>query len=153
MIRRLLAGGLTRAIVILGIGFFAVYAVVALILARTGFANSEGVAAGVMAYLFLMAVLILWFIERRRRTQPGPVAEEFLMNNRDVADMIGAPIKVTIPTVPPAGKGAGQVSVEAFISGPDGSGEATVVMARLDKGFQVLGADVDVAGVHRSVVA
>ena len=31
--------------------------------------------------------------------------------------------------------------------------EATVVMARLDKGFQVLGADVDVAGVHRSVVA
>ncbi len=153
MIRRLLAGGLTRAIVILGIGFFAVYAVVALILARTGFANSEGVAAGVMAYLFLMAVLILWFIERRRRTQPGPVAEEFLMNNRAVADMIGAPIKVTIPSVPPAGKGAGQVSVEAFISGPDGSGEATVVMARLDKGFQVLGADVDVAGVHRSVVA
>jgi hypothetical protein len=28
-----------------------------------------------------------------------------------------------------------------------------VVMARLGKGFQVLGAEVDVAGVHRSVVA
>ncbi len=153
MTRRLLAGGLTRAIVILGIAFFAVYAVVALILARTGFANSEGVAAGVMAYLFLMAVLILWFIERRRRTQPGPVAEEFLMNNRDIADMIGAPIRVAIPSAPPAGKGAGQVSVDAFITGPDGSGEATVVMARLGKGFQVLGAEVDVAGVHRSVVA
>lgn len=153
MIRRLLAGGLTRAIVILGITFFAVYAIVALILARTGYANSEGVAAGVMAYLFIMAVLALWFIERRRRTQPGPVAEEFLMNSRDIADMIGAPIKVVIPHLPPAGKGPGQVSVDAFITGPDGSGEATVVMASLDRGFQVLGANVDVAGVHRSVVA
>jgi len=43
--------------------------------------------------------------------------------------------------------------VDAFISGPDGSGEAMVVLARLDRGYQVLGADVDVAGVRRSVTA
>lgn len=151
--RRLLAGGLGRAVVILGIAFFAVYAIVALILARTGMANSEGVAAGVMGYLFIMAVAVLWFMDRRRKTRPGPVAEEFLMKSRDVADIIGAPVRVNIPDAPPAGKGPGQVSVDCFITGPDGSGEATVVLARLDKGYQVLGADIDVAGVRRTVTA
>lgn len=73
------------------------------------------------------------------------------MNNQQVRDMIGAPIKVAMPSVPPAGKGPGQVTVDCFITGPDGSGEATVVLARLDRGYQVLGADLDVAGVHRSV--
>ncbi|MGA1234081.1 MAG: hypothetical protein ACO3VR_09125, partial [Lutimaribacter sp.] len=77
--------------------FFALYAVVALILARTGLANAEGVVAGIMAYLFIMAVVVLWVVERRRKTRPGPVAEEFLMNNRDVADLIGAPVRVNIP--------------------------------------------------------
>lgn len=153
MARRLLAGGLGRAIVILGIIFFALYGIVALILARTGYANSEGVAAGIMGYLFIMGVVVLWFMDRRRKTRPGPVAEEFLMNNQQVRDMIGAPIKVTIPSAPPAGKGPGQVTVECFISGPDGSGEAMVVLARLDRGYQVLGADLDVAGVHKSVTA
>lgn len=153
MARRILAGGLTRAIVILGVLFFAVYAIVALILARTGYANSEGVAAGIMAYLFIMGVVVLWVMERRRKTRPGPVAEEFLMNNQQVRDMIGAPVKVNIPSPPPAGKGPGQVTAEAFISGPDGSGEATVVLARLDRGYQALGADLDVAGVHKSVAA
>jgi len=153
MVRRLLAGGLTRAIVILGVAFFAVYAIVALILARTGLANAEGVAAGIMAYLFIMVVLLLWLAERRRRTRPGPVAEEFLTNNPGVREMIGAPVTVTIPQPPPAGNGPGQVTVDAFISGPDGSGEAMVVLARLDRGYQVLGADLDVAGVRRSVTA
>jgi len=153
MVRRLLAGGLARAIVIVGIIFFALYAIVALILARTGLAYSEGLAAGIMAYLFIMGVLVLWLLERRRHTQPGPVAEEFLMNNRAVHDMIGAPVKVTIPSPPPAGKGPGQVTVDCFVTGPDGSGEAMVVLARLDKGYQVLGADLDVAGVRKSVAA
>lgn len=153
MVRSLMAGGLGRAVIILGVIFFAVYAVVALVLGRTGFAYSEGVAAGVMAYLFIMAVLVLWLLERRRRTQPGAVAEEFLVNNRVVRDMIGAPVTVSVPSPPPAGKGPGQVSVDCFVSGPDGSGEAMVVMARLDKGYQVLGADLDVAGVHKSVAA
>lgn len=153
MMRRLLAGGLTRAIVILGVVFFALYALVALVLSRTGLANSEGVAAGIMAYLFIVAVVVLWLAERRRRTRPGPVAEEFLMNSREVADMIGAPVRVSIPSPPPAGKGPGQVTVDAFITGPDGSGEAMVVLARLDRGYQVLGADLDVAGVRKSVTA
>lgn len=151
MARRLLAGGLGRAIVILGITFFALYGIVALILARSGVPSAEGIAAGIMAYAFIVTVAVLWWIERRRRTQPGPVAEEFLMGSREVAEMIGAPIRVTIPHVPPAGRGPGQLSVDAFITGPDGSGEATVVLARLGRGFQVLGADLDVAGARRSV--
>lgn len=153
MVRKLLAGGLGRAIVILGILFFAVYAIVALILARTGFAYSEGLAAGIMAYLFIMGVLALWLLERRRRTQPGAVAEEFLMNSRAVHDIIGAPVKVSIPDPPPPARGPGQVSVDCFVAGPDGSGEAMVVLARLEKGFQVLGADLDIAGVRKSVAA
>ena len=153
MVRRLLAGGLGRAIVILGIVFFAIYAIVALILARTGFAYSEGLAAGIMAYLFIMAVLALWLLERRRHTQPGAVAEEFLMNSRAVHDMIGAPVRVNVPNPPPAGKGAGQVTVDCFVTGPDGSGEAMVVLARLERGYQVLGADLDIAGVRKSVAA
>ncbi len=153
MVRKLLAGGLGRAVVILGILFFAVYAIVALILARTGFAYSEGLAAGIMAYLFIMGVLALWLLERRRRTQPGAVAEEFLMNSRAVHDIIGAPVKVTIPDPPPAARGPGQVSVDCFVAGPDGSGEAMVVLARLEKGYQVLGADLDIAGVRKSVAA
>ena len=153
MMRRLLAGGLARAIVILGVILFAVYAIVALVLARTGLANAEGIAAGIMAYLFIMAVVVLWVAERRRKTRPGPLAEEFLMNSREVADMIGAPVRVNIPSPPPAGKGPGQMTVDAFISGPDGSGEAMVVLARIDRGYQVLGADLDVAGVRKSVTA
>ncbi len=153
MVRKLMAGGLGRAIVILGIVFFALYAIVALILARTGFAYSEGLAAGIMAYLFIMAVLALWLLERRRRTQPGSVAEEFLMNSRAVHDMIGAPVRVNVPSPPPAGKGPGQVSVDCFVTGPDGAGEAMVVLARLERGYQVLGADLDVAGVRKSVTA
>lgn len=153
MVRRLLAGGLGRAVVILGISFFALYAIVALILARTGNGGGEAIAAGIMGYLFIMAVVVLWFLDRRRRTQPAPVAEEFLMNNRAVHEMVGAPIRVAIPTSPGAGRGAGQVTVDCFITGPDGSGEATVVLARLDRGYQVLGADIDVAGVRRSVAA
>ncbi|MBM3664320.1 MAG: hypothetical protein FJW92_00775 [Actinobacteria bacterium] len=151
--RKLLAGGLGRAIVILGIVFFAIYAIVALILARTGFEYSEGVAAGIMGYLFIMTVLALWLLERRRRTQPGAVAEEFLMNSRAVHDMIGAPVRVSVPSQSLAGKGPGQVTVDCFVTGPDGSGEAMVVLARLDKGYQVLGADLDVAGVRKSVAA
>ena len=153
MVRKLLAGGLGRAIVILGIVFFAIYAIVALILGRTGFEYSEGVAAGIMAYLFIMAVIVLWLLERRRHTQPGAVAEEFLMNSRAVHDMIGAPVRVNVPSPPPAGRGPGQVSVDCFITGPDGSGEAMVVLARLERGYQVLGADLDIAGVRKSVAA
>ncbi len=153
MVRRLLAGGLGRAVIILGIAFFAVYAIVALVLARTGLANAEGIAAGIMGYLFIMAVVGLWLAERRRHTRPGPVAEEFLMNNGDVRDMIGAPVRVNIPSPPPAVTGPGQVSVDCFITGPDGSGEAMVVLARLGRGYQVLGADLDIAGVRRSVAA
>ncbi len=151
MVRRLLAGGLTRAVVILGIGLFALYGIVALILSRIGLANAEGIAAGIMGYLFLMAVLLLWLAQRRRTTRPGPVAEEFLMNNRVVREMIGAPVRVVVPAPPTSATGPGQVSVDAFISGPDGSGEAIVVLARLDRGYQVLGADLTVAGARRSV--
>ena len=153
MIKRLLAGGLGRAVIILGIAFFAAYGIVALVLGRTGNGGAQGVAAGVMAYLFLMAVVVLWLMERRRHTQPAAVAEEFLMNNREIHDMVGAPVTVAIPSPPPAGQGPGQVSVDAFITGPDGSGEATVVLARLDRGYQVLGADLDIAGVRKSVSA
>ncbi len=153
MMRRLMAGGLARAVIILGVAFFAAYALVALVLSRTGLAYSEGLAAGIMAYLFIMVVLVLWLMERRRRTQPGAVAEEFLVNSRAVRDMIGSPLTVSIPTPPPVGKGPGQVTVDCFVTGPDGSGEAMVVLARLDTGYQVLGADLDVAGVRKSVAA
>ena len=43
--------------------------------------------------------------------------------------------------------------MDCFVTGPDGSGEAMVVLARLDTGYQVLGADLDVAGVRKSVAA
>lgn len=153
MVRRLMAGGLARAVIILGVVFFAAYALVALVLSRTGLAYSEGLAAGVMAYLFIMVVLGLWLMERRRRTQPGAVAEEFLVNSRAVRDIIGSPLTVSIPAAPPGGTGPGQVTVDCFVTGPDGSGEAMVVLARLDRGYQVLGADLDVAGVRKSVAA
>lgn len=152
MIGRLLTGGLARAVMILGISFFAVYGIIAVVLAKTGNGGAQAVTAAVMGYLFIVGIAALWLYERRRLRRPGPVAEEFLGKSHEVAEMVGAPVKVTIPTVPPAGKGPGQLSVDAFISGPEGSGEATVVLARIaNKGFQVLGADLDVAGVKRSV--
>ena len=151
MINRLLTGGLARAIMILGITFFALYGIIAVVLGKTGYGNSEAVTAAIMGYLFIVGIAALWLYERRRLRRPGPVAEEFLGTSREVAEMVGAPVKVTIPSIPDVGKGAGQLTVEAFISGPDGSGEATVVLARIAKGFQVLGADLDVAGAKRSV--
>lgn len=151
MIRRLLTGGLGRAVTLLGVAFFALYGIVALVLARTGNGTAQAVVGAAMAYLFIMGVVLLWWYDRRLRTRPGPVAEQFLGTNREVAEMIGTPVKVVIPRVPEVGKGAGQVTVDAFITGPDGSGEATVVLARLNRGFQVLGADIDIAGARRSV--
>jgi hypothetical protein len=153
MMGRLLAGGFGRAVMILGVTFFAVYGIVALVMARTGNTGNEAVTAGVMGYMFIGAVVVLWVLDRRRRTQPGPVAVEFLVRSSAVAEMIGAPVKVVIPRAPEAGRGAGQVTVDCFITGPDGSGEATVVLARLGRGYQALGADIDVAGVRKSVAA
>ena len=106
-----------------------------------------------MGYLFIVGIAALWLYERRRLQKPGPVTQEFLGKSHEVAEMVGAPVTVTIPNIPEVGKGPGQITVQAFISGPEGSGEATVVLARLAKGFQVLGADLDVAGAHRSVTA
>lgn len=151
MINRLLTGGLTRAIVLLGVTFFAVYGIIAVVLSRTGNGDAQTVTAAVMGYLFILGVAGLWLYERRRLRRPGPVAEEFLGKSHEVAEMVGTPVKVTIPSIPDVGKGPGQLTVEAFISGPEGSGEATVVLARIAKGFQVLGADLDVAGARRSV--
>jgi len=151
MINRLLTGGVARAIMILGVTFFAVYGVIALILGKTGNGDLQAQTAAVMGYLFIAGIAMLWLYERRRLRRPGPVAQEFLGKSHEVAEMVGAPVKVTIPNIPEVGKGPGQLTVEAFISGPDGSGEATVVLARIAKGFQVLGADIDVAGAKRSV--
>ncbi len=153
MIRRLLTGGLGRAIVILGVILFAIYGIVAVVLSKLGQDTAQGVVAAVMGYLFIVGVVLLWWYERRLRTRPGPVAEQFLGTNREVLEMIGSPVKVVIPTLPEVGKGPGQITVDCFVTGPEGSGEAAVVMARLDRGFQVLGADLDIAGVRRSVSA
>ncbi len=151
MIGRLLTGGLARAIMILGISFFALYGIVAVILGKTGYGDEQAVAAAAMGYIFIVGIAVLWLYERRRLHRPGPVAQEFLGKSREVAEMLGAPVKVSITNMPDAGSGAGQLTVEAFISGPEGSGEATVVLARINRGFQVLGADLTVAGAHRSV--
>ena len=151
MINRLLTGGLARAIMILGITFFAIFGIIAVVLAKTGNGDLQAVTAAIMGYLFILGFAALWLYERRRLRRPGPVAEEFLGKSHEVAEMVGAPVKVTIPTLPEVTKGPGQITVEAFISGPEGSGEATVVLARIAKGFQVLGADLDVAGAKRSV--
>jgi hypothetical protein len=153
MIGRLLTGGLTRAIMVLGISFFAVYGLIAVVLGKTGHGDAQAVTAAIMGYLFIVGIAALWLYERRRLQKPGPVTQEFLGKSHEVAEMVGAPVTVTIPNMPEVGKGPGQITVEAFISGPEGSGEATVVLARLAKGFQVLGADLDVAGAHRSVTA
>ena len=151
MINRLLTGGLARAIMILGLIFFALYGIIAVVLGKTDHGDAQAATAAIMGYLFIVGIAGLWLYERRRLRRPGPVAEEFLGKSREVAEMVGAPVKVTIPSIPDVGKGPGQLTVEAFISGPDGSGEATVVLARIAKGFQVLGADLDVAGAKRSV--
>jgi len=151
MIGRLLTGGLARAVMILGISFFALYGIVAVILGKTGYGDAQAAMAAVMGYAFIVGIAVLWLYKRRRLRRPGPVAQEFLGTSHEVAEMVGAPVKVTIPTIPDVGTGPTQLTVEAFISGPEGSGEATVVLARVDRGFKVLGADLNVAGAHRSI--
>ncbi|MSO44812.1 MAG: hypothetical protein EXQ74_05865 [Thermoleophilia bacterium] len=149
--RRLLAGGLGRAVLLLGAGLMVVYGIVAVIEGKTGNGDAQAATAAIMGYAFVMCVLLLWLTERRRRTQPGPVAQEFLMNSREVAEMVGGPVRVTITTISAVGVAAGQVTVDTVISGPDGSGEAAVVLTRLTRRFDVLGADISVAGAHRSI--
>ena len=45
-------------------------------------------------YLFILGIAGLWLYERRRLRHPGPVAEEFLGKSHEVAEMVGAPVKV-----------------------------------------------------------
>lgn len=149
--RWLTRGGFGRSVTLLGMILFAGYGILAVVLGKTDHKQAAGIAAGILAYIFIMVVGVLWLVERRRRRRPGPVSEEFLMASREVAEMVGSPIRVAIPYPPPSGRGAGQLTVEAFISGPEGSGEATVILARLRGRFQVLTADLSVAGAHRTV--
>jgi hypothetical protein len=55
--------------------------------------------------------------------------------------------------MPEVGKGPGQITVEAFISGPEGSGEATVVLVvRDDIGDMQLGALTQVHGLGQAAL-
>ena len=65
MISRLLTGGLARAIMILGIAFFAVFGVIAVVLAKTGNGDLQAVTAAIMGYLFILGFAALWLVRIR----------------------------------------------------------------------------------------
>ena len=72
MINRLLTGGVARAIMILGVTFFAVYGIIALILGKTGHGDLQAQTAAVMGYLFIAGIAALWVYERRRLRRDRP---------------------------------------------------------------------------------
>jgi len=133
--------GLIAAIV------FAVYLVLAVVVqARGGNQNSLAGAAGVGAYIVLIAALILYGLAwRRRPNAPERLVLEYLQRNQTVADRLGQPVKVDLAErIGRAAVTDGvQLPVTAHVRGPLGPGDAHLTLARMSGRWEILHAELD----------
>ncbi len=126
---------------------FAVYLVVAItVQARGGNQNSLSGFAGVIAWIVLVAAVVLYLNAwRRRPNAPERMVSRFLEGNRIVTDTLGVPVHVTLPARIGKGQLADgvQMPVTAAVRGPLGESTAHLTLARVSGAWEVLHAEFD----------
>jgi hypothetical protein len=129
---------------------FGAYLVVAItVQARGGSQNSLAGFAGAAAWVVLAVALVAYLNAWRRRPNAAErLVVRFVSENRVVADWLGQPVKVELPER--IGKGASndaiQMPVIARVTGPLGSGDAHLTLARVSGAWEVLHAELDRSG-------
>ena len=129
---------------------FGIYLVVAItVQARGGSQGSLAGVAGIAAWAVLAVALVAYVNAWRRRPNAAErLVLRYLSENRVVADWLGQPVKVELPER--IGRGAAndaiQMPVIARVSGPLGSGEAHLTLARVSGAWEVLHAELDRSG-------
>jgi hypothetical protein len=135
-----------RPVLILGGAFFVCFAVAAFVIRRVDASQTVlSIVGGALAYAFLMGVVIVWIVRRRRGAAAAERAvADYLTRHPRVAATVGRPVSVggaeaggRLSSTP------GQANLLVPVWGPRGEATADLVMARLDRGWEVLAAELD----------
>jgi len=129
---------------------FGIYLVIAVtVQARGGSQSSLAGVAGAAAWVVLVVALVAYVNAWRRRPNAAErLVVRYLTENRVVADWLGQPVHVELPER--IGKGASNDAIQmpaiARVTGPVGSGEAHLTLARVSGAWEVLHAELDRSG-------
>jgi Cytochrome oxidase complex assembly protein 1 len=138
-----------RRILLTGAILFGVFFVIAFGFRRAGVSQEAlSIVGGVLAYLFLAAVVTILVLSRRRRGgDAAAAAERFVGRHPAVVESLGRPLEVGRPEGEvPAGRGAAQANLMVPVNGPGGTGTVDLVMARMARHWEVLSATLLVDG-------
>jgi len=143
------SGRTQRTILLTGALVLGLFFLVAFGFRRAGVSQGTlSIVGGIMAYLFLAAVVAILVIGwRRRGGDAASAAERFVGRHPAVVESVGRPLEVGRPEGEvPAGRGAAQANLMVPVSGPGGTGTVDLVMARLARQWEVLSATLLVDG-------
>lgn len=143
-----------RPVLILGAAFFVSFAVAAFVIQRVDASQAVlSIVGGALAYAFLMGVAIVWLARRRRGTAAAERSVTvYLTRHPRVAATVGRPISVGgIDTGGRLSASAGQANIHVPVWGPQGEATADLVMARVDRGWEVLAAELEWHGERVSL--
>lgn len=138
---RAFAPGTERRLLLAGGVMFGAFLVVAFTFRRLDVSQETlSLVGGAFAYGFLLTAAVILVIGWRRRGVSMPAAiARFLEGHPAVVRAVGSPITVEAPPAQggPA-RGHAQANVRVTVTGPQGSAVADLVMARLDREWEVL---------------
>lgn len=126
---------------------FAIYLVVSVTVdARGGSQTSLSGFAGVVAWIVLIAAVVLYANAWRYRPNAAErLVTAFLSHNRVVSDWLGMPVKVELgDRIATGGAADGiQMPVIAIVRGPLGEGTCHLTLVRVSGTWEVLHAELD----------
>ena len=140
--------GTQRTLMLTAAWIFGAFLIVAAVFRSTdGSQKTLSVVAGLFAYVFLAAAVILVRGWLRRGQDAGRAASRFVAVHPAVMAAVGRPVQVGAPEGEvPSGKGAAQANLVVPVSGPADSGQVDLVMARISRDWEVLSATLVVDG-------
>lgn len=135
--------GVQRTIMLTAATLFGIFFVIAFVVRRTDASQDVvSIAGGVLAYVFLVAVALILLRGWRRRGQDveRPIGA-FLADHPTVLEAVGRPVSVGTPRGQvPTGTGPGQANLTVPVSGPGGRADVDLVLARLERRWEILSA-------------
>ena len=143
------SGRTQRTILLTGALVLGLFFLVAFGFRRAGISQGTlSIVGGVLAYVFIAAVVAILVIGwRRRGGDAASAAERFVSRHPAVVEAVGRPVDVGRPEGEvPSGRGAAQANLMVPVSGPGGTGRVDLVMARLARHWEVLSATLVVDG-------
>jgi hypothetical protein len=136
-----------RTVLLTGAVLFGLFFLVAFGFRRAGVSQDAlSIVGGVLAYAFLVAVVVALVIGWRGR-DAGAAAARFVGRHPAVVESLGRPLEVGRPEGEmPSGRAAAQANLMVPVSGPGGTGKVDLVMARMRREWEVLSATLLVDG-------